>query len=527
LVKGRVSAFLVGVDIGTMGIKAAVIDTEGRLIADAYDELKLYYPRTGWVEQYPEDFYRSAIKTIHQAMKKSGINPRDVAAIAFSGQMAGVSTIDKNWMPVTHYDSWLDIRCEPIVDQVRKKCEELVIRTVGAPPSIAHGPKILWWKKEKPKVFQKIHKFVMPAVYVAGRLAGLRGDEAYQDHTYLHFSGFADARRLKWSEELCRIFDIPCDKFPRIAKPWEIVGELSSTQAKECGLAKGTPIAAGAGDTAVSSLGAGIVEVGMAFDIAGTASVLSTCVNKFVPDTKHRTMYLARSVIPDLWYPQAYLGGGGLCLRWFRDEIATEEKAVALQQKRDAYHLLDAAAKRIPLGSDYLIFIPHLGGKVYPYDPKVRGCWFGFSWSHKKAHLYRSILEAVAYEYGHYLRILKDLYPDVKFTEVRAVGGGARSDFWNQIKADVLGIPYARLNRSEFSVLGLAVIAGYSVGVFKDIKSTVKSFVRPVRRIEPRSRHHRYYERYVQLYMKLSQTLQGCYAEMFDISTRKRPQYTG
>jgi xylulokinase len=521
------SSFLVGVDIGTTGTKAAIVDADGRLVADAYDELKLHCARPGWVEQYPKDFYRSAIKTIRQTMKKSRINPGDVAAIAFSGQMAGVSTIDKNWMPVTHYDSWLDVRCEPLVDHVRNKCEELVIRTVGAPPSIAHGPKILWWKKEKPRVFQRIHKFIMPAVYVAGRLASLSGDEAYQDHSYLHFSGFADARRLKWSDELCEIFDVPLDKFPKIVKPWEIVGELNSREAKECGLVKGTPIAAGAGDTAVSSLGAGIVEAGMAFDIAGTASVFSTCVDKFVPDTKYKTMYLARSVIPDLWYPQAYLGGGGLCLRWFRDEIAAEERALALQQKRDAYQVLDAAAKKIPLGSDYLLCIPHLGGKVYPYDPKVRGGWFGFSWSHKKAHLYRSILEAVAYEYGHYLRILKDLYPEVKFTQVRAVGGGARSDFWNQLKADVLGIPYARLNRPEFSVLGLAVIAGYSVGVFKDIKSTIRRFVRPVRRIEPRLRYHRYYEQYIQLYMKLSEALQGCYAEMFEISTRKRPTDPG
>jgi len=521
------SSFLIGVDVGTMGTKAAVIDADGRLMADAYDELKLHYPRPGWVEQYPEDFYRSAIRTIRQAMKKSRIDPHDIAAIAFSGQMAGVSTIDKNWKPVTHYDSWLDVRCEPLVDYVREKCEELVIRTVGAPPSIAHGPKILWWKREKPEVFQRIHKFVMPAVYVAGRLASLRGDEAYQDHSYLHFSGFADARRLKWSEELCEILDVPVDKFPRIVKPWEIVGELNSRQAKECGLVRGTPIAAGAGDTAVSSLGAGVVEVGMAFDIAGTASVLSTCVDKFVPDMKYKTMYLARSVIPDLWYPQAYLGGGGLCLRWFRDEIATEEKAAALRQKRDPYQVLDAMAKKVPLGSDYLIFIPHLGGKIYPYDPKVRGCWLGFSWSHKKAHFYRSILEAVAYEYGYYLRILKDLYPKVRFREVRAVGGGARSDFWNQLKADVLGIPYIRLNRPEFSVLGLAVIAGYSVGVFKDIKSTIKTFVRPVRRIEPRLRYHRYYEQYVQLYMKLSEALQGCYAELFKISMRKRPTSSG
>jgi len=500
--------YFIGVDLGTTGTKTSVFDLDGNFLASAYEELELFYPKPGWVEQKPEDFYESTISTIRISVNQSKIDPNEVKAISFDSQMAGTMGIDKDWNPVTPYDSWLDSRCKRYVDLIQQEYQDLIIDRVGTPPSISHGPKILWWKNEKPKTFEKIHKFIMPNCYVTGRMSSLKGDDAYIDYTFLHFTGFCDARKTIWSQELCQLFDVPIDKFPRIVEPWQIVGELSCGPAEACGLVQGIPLVAGAGDQAAGSLGAGIVEPGMIFDSAGTASVFSCCVDRYRPDSKHRTFILPKSAIPGLWLPLSYIGGGGLCLRWFRDELAQLEKRKADKEKVNPYKVLDDLASHVPPGSEDLIFIPHFGGRIYPCDPDMRGAWFGLNWKHKKPHLYRSVLESIAYEYRFYISVLKELFPDLTFKEARVIGGGARSDLWNQIKSDVLKIPYVRLNREEFGVLGLAIIAGYGVGLYRDMSETAKNFVKPVQVIKPRSEFSRKYEKYARLYLKLLQDLE-------------------
>ena len=506
-------SYLIGVDLGTMGTKAAIFDTEGNLVALAFEESKLLYPKPGLVEQEPEDFYLSSLRTINECLEKSGVEPGEVAALAFDGQMAGIGTIDAQWQTPTVYDSWLDTRCKPYIDRMRKH-QDLIIENTGGPPTYSHGPKILWWKHEEPEVFSRIHKFVVPGCYVAGRMAGLTGDDAFIDYTYIHFSCLSDTKEARWSEELCHLFDVPVEKLPRIVKPWEIIGQLTAEAAEGCGLLAGTPIAAGCGDQAAGMLGAAMVETGMVFDVAGTASVFSICVDRYTPDLEHKTLFTARLVPEDLWYALAYINGGGLNLRWFRDQLAEEEKAKAEREGENAYAMLDAAAASVPPGSDSLLFLPHLGGRVTPSDPDLRGLWLGFTWSHRKEHLYRSLLEGVAYEYAYYLDIEKSLLPGLEFKEARVIGGGSKSDLWNQIKADVLGIPYVRLNRQEYAVLGSAIVAGYAVGIFDDLKATAKGFVEPISRTEPRPKHHAHYRPLVDLYFSLFDTLRPTYQDL-------------
>jgi len=178
---------------------------------------------------------------------------------------------------------------------------------------------------------------------------------------------------MEWSEELCRTFKVSSDKFPRVIKPWEIIGELTEEAAEKCGLVRGIPIAAGAGNFTSSCLGAGMVKPSVGLDVAGTAACFATSTIKLVPDRGFRTLLYAKSVIPELWIPHAYIGGGGLCLRWFRDEIASREKALAEKAGKSTYAILDEEASVVPRGSDGLFFIPHLGGRMYPYNPKMRG----------------------------------------------------------------------------------------------------------------------------------------------------------
>jgi len=379
----------------------------------------------------------------------------------------------------------------------------LLIKVTGAPPTVDHLPKMIWWKKEKPETFEKIHKFTVPSVYVAGRLAGLSGDEAFYDHTYVTFTGLFDARKMRWSEELSEAFGIPIDKMPRIVKPWDVIGELTAEAAEKMGLAKGVSIVAGAGDGMASACGAGITKPGLCLDIAGTASAFYVSTDKMIPDTKFKTLIYLKSVVPELWNVGAYINGGGLCLRWFRDEIARYEKETAKKMGKDPYKLLDNSASEVPLGSDGLFFIPHLGGRAYPYNPKIRGVWFGLTWKHTSAHLFRAILESISYEYYHYLRILKDLFAKLELKEIKGIGGGCKSSLWTQIKADILNVPYVLLNREEYAVLALAALGGYAVGSFNDYMKTIDEWVKPVKKITPAGERHEKYEQYAEFYEPL------------------------
>ncbi len=488
---------LCGVDVGTTGTKAVIIREDGAVLAEAFEPSHLRQPEPGRVEQDLEEMLGETVEAVARCVQQSGVPPQHIAAISFDGQMAGICLIDEEWHPLAPYDSWLDTRCAPYAARMRAASERIVALT-GGPPSYTHGPKILWWKHERPEIFSRAAKVIMPAAYVAGALAGLRADQAYIDPTYLHFSCLSDTRAGRYTEELTAHFQVPVEKLPRVVEPWEVVGRLTGEAAGRLGLLAGTPIVAGAGDQAAAMLGAGILRPGMVYDAAGTASVFAPCVARFSPDTSHHTLLTARLIPAGLWYVIGYINGGGLNLRWFRDLL----RAAGPAEDWD-YPALDAQAAALSPGADRLVFVPHLGGRVCPNQPDLRGAWLGLTWAHGLAHLYRALLESVAYEYAIYLALARELVPETVFAEVRVVGGGARSALWNQVKADVLGLTYIRLNRTEAAALGSAILAGYAVGVFKDWAEAVGRFTWPVERFLPDPERTARYAPWVSLYRQI------------------------
>jgi xylulokinase len=500
--------YLVGVDLGTSGTKAALYQIDGKLISDASVEVPLFYPKPGVVEQENEDFYTSASQTVKKCIESSGVEPKEIAAIAFDSQMAGVGLIDEDFKPVARFDSWLDMRCQPFIEWMDKEAGDRITQLTGCPPTCDHGPKMLWWKNEQPDIYQRTAKFVMPGTYVAGRIAGLKAHQAFIDHTYIHFSGFSNAQITSWSNELCERFGLDIDKLPKIIDPCDVVGEVSESSAKEFGLAPGTLIAAGAGDTAANALGAGIVRPGMLFDVAGTAAVLAGCTDKFVADTKNRALLTMRSVIPGLWNPLAYIGGGGIALRWFRDQFFNTTHGKVIPTSEELYPEMISLAESVAPGSEGLFFSPHLGGRICPSSPEMRGAWVGVSWSHSQAHFARAILESVAYEYAYYLKILKELLPELILVEARVVGGGARSKTWNQIKADVLNVPYQRLKGNEFGAWGAAMIAGKAAGLIHDLAAHAEqtAFLNGNPSM-PTKATHETYKPLIEKYIVMEQTL--------------------
>jgi len=437
-------------------------------------------------------------------VQSAGIEAKAVKAIAFDSQMAGLGLIDEDFHPVGMFDSWLDMRCQPYIELMDREAGDRITELTGCPPTCDHGPKMLWWMHERPQDYRRTAKFVMPGAYVAGRLGGLPSDKAFIDHTYIHFSGFSSASEGTWSTELCDRFGVDRGKLPRIVDPCEIVGEVQPDSARDFGLAPGTLIAAGAGDTAANALGAGIVRPGMLFDVAGTAAVLAGCTDRFVSDRKNRALLTMRSAIPGLWHPLAYIAGGGIALRWFRDEFFNTSGGAKLPPDDEAYDRMISLIQGIAPGADGLLFSPHLGGRICPSSPEMRGAWVGISWSHTQGHFALAILEGIAYEYAYYLSILRSLLPDMLLLEARVTGGGARSDPWNQLKADILGVPYQKLAGREFGTWGAAMIAARGAGLIDDLASHAEECA--VKEGEPftpsKSRHEAYgpiIERYMEL----------------------------
>lgn len=489
---------LAGIDIGTQGIKAAIHAASGERVAEAFEAAQPHRPAPGVVEEDPEFQLAATCRVLRQCMEQSGL--REVAAIAISGQMAGVIGLGPDGRAVTPYDSWLDTRCSAQISRMQKEAGDTVLRVTGHAPSFNHGPKILWWKEERPEVYARIAKFVQPGGYVAMRMCGLSAEAAFIDTSYLHFSGFADNQATQWDTALCAKFDVDREKLPRIVEPSARIGLLTAEVAAACGLTRGTPLIAGCGDTAASFLACGATSPGICVDVAGTASVFAATTNAFTPDIQSGTLGCGRAATPGLWHPYAYINGGGLNLEWFRRELTA---------KGTSFEELNALAAAVELRPDLPMFIPHLGGRVAPATPSLRGAWIGLAWDHTQGDLYRAMLEAVALEYAGYQRAVRQLLPAAEFTELRITGGGEKSAVWNQLKADVLQLPIVQIQHGGGAPMGAAMLAGVGVGMFAGLSEVSDKWVALGQRFAPDpSRAAHYQER------------SGRYQTLLEIMTR-------
>ena len=495
---------LLGIDVGTQGTKAALFDGRGRTLATAFRKSQLHQPAPGVVEEDPERQFKTVCQCIRACLTESGLDAGQVAAIGIDGQMAGILGIGPDGRHVTPYDSWLDTRCAPYIAMLRDRAGAEVIRKTGGPPSFNHGPKILWWKHERADVFAQIASFVQPGSYAAMRLCGLDASQAFIDKSYLHFSGFADNQQGVWDALLCDQFGIPLAKLPRIVDSHQVVGGVSADSARRCGLKAGTPVVAGLGDTAASFLACGATREGVCVDVAGTASVFASTTRQFQADTAHGVLGWGQSATPGLWHPYAYINGGGMNLEWFIRELACLGKKVA----EGTLEQWNRLAARLEPAADDPIFVPHLGGRVSPSRPNLRGGWAGQNWSHTAAHLYRAVLEGVALEYCIYRDVLQELNPDLTIRELRITGGGEKSELWNQIKADALGIPVVQIGRHEGAPLGAALLAGYGVGLFRHLDSAANDWIRTGRSIRPNRKRTSHYQVRATRYRRLLELLQ-------------------
>ena len=519
--KGSVAQdYLIGVDLGTSVVKAGLYAAGGTLVAAATRPVPLRQPAPGVAEQDGEEFAAAAAATIGEVMSRSQAAPAQVAGIACAGQMGGAMAVDHRFEPLTPwYPSGLDGRYLPHQRQLAERSGARLIELCGDLPITA--PRMLWWRQEAPERYRRIAKVVTLAGYVAGRMAGLAAEQAFVDPSYLTWIGLNDTARHRWSPELAEATGLGpagLSKLPRIVPATEVVGHLSRQAAAACGLAAGVPVVAGAGDQAAGFLGAGMVDEGQLIDVAGTFPVFGICLRDYFADPDTRMLKpIASPLGAGRWYSMIYINGGGLTHRWFADQFAAPAPDSAHAAGSGAFEQLDAAAAELPPGADGLLCVPHLLGRACPNEPDTRGAWIGFTWTHRRPHFYRALLESVAYEYALACQAVRAARPDLPLGVVRVIGGGAASALWNRIKADVLGLPYTRLALQDAATLGSALLAGNAAGIFPDLAAAARRIAQPDGRTLPDAAAHERYRPCVAAYRKALRRLDGVYATLAEL----------
>ena len=495
--------YFITIDIGTQGSKVALCSEHGEIINSGFSASEFIFKSDGTIQQDPEALYHAVASTVKSVLASAQIPPDRILAVGIDGMMAGILGIDENWNSVFPYDSGLDKRCEDAIVKMQALGEDRVIRLSGAPIIVAQGAKIYWWQEHYPELCERqVKKYIPISTYVIGRMGGLKASDAFMDYTHIHLTSMADVQKTEWSDELLALFGVKKEKMPRICAPWEVVARVTPECARQTGIASGTPIVAGCGDTAASTFGAGVVTPGAALDVAGTASVFAACVDKYVPDTQNKMIIYQKAVMPGQWNPFGFVLGGQ-CLQWYKDQLDTGSPELWSTLNREARSAVNEG----------LYFIPFFAGRICPSEPKFAGSWMGLQFNHTRGNMFRSIMEAVAFEYKCYFDRVSALVSDTPFTQITGIGGGTNSRLFSQIKCNMLDMPYEIRTDKHTTLLAMMVISGYGIGYFPDLAEAVQSMPVNGQWLAPDSDAHKTLHTHYERYQSLIGSLRTIYEE--------------
>ncbi|MCL2740596.1 MAG: xylulokinase [Oscillospiraceae bacterium] len=499
------SCFL-GIDAGTSGIKAMVLDERGAVRGSGHGECGVITPYPGWAEQSPEDWWRACDRAVRQAVAESGLGA-DIKGIGLSGQMQGLTMVDKGHRPIGNCIIWLDQRSGAEVEEIYGLMDgaEMLERTANFCFNSFWAPKLLWMRKNRPEDFGRIHKAMFAKDYLRLLMTG----EVAAEVSDASLTLLMDVRSRRWSREMFDRLGLPFGIAPeRLLESAEVAGPLRAEVADGWGLAAGTPVVAGAGDQPAGGVGTGIVREGMVGATIGTSGVVFGCSDRpFVDDANHG-MYSMAHAMPGKWcYLGLVLSAGG-ALKWLRDAFWAEMR----DSGADVYGYMDMRAERVQPGSEGLTFLPYLNGENTPHpDGDARGVLFGLSLRHGVPEICRSVMEGVAFAMRDCLDVCRGL--GIPVSEVRANGGGARSALWRRIQADVYGADLVTMNMEEGPAAGGAILAAVGAGHFNSVPEACDALLKVTGVTSPIPENVRIYEDYYQTYRSLYPSLKGRFAE--------------
>jgi xylulokinase len=497
---------LLGLDIGTTSTIGILID-ENRTLATASRPSELISLHANWAEEEPDLWWSNVRAVIHELLETAGLAGGAVAAVGATGMVPAVVLLDREGRVLRRSMQQNDARAIPEIAAMRRRmpAARFFAATGGSINQQAVAPKLQWVAHHEPKLFGRIATVLGSYDYIVHRLTGSRGVE----HNWALESGLMDFERHAFTEELVAAAGIDRSLLPPIRASHEIAGRVTAHAAAETGLATGTPVVAGSADHVASAYVAGAVAGGDLVLKFGGAGDILLATDRPVTDPR---LFIDYHLVPGLYFSNGCTATAGSLLNWLVRELAGHEQAAAAAAKLSIHAWLDRLAAAVPAGADGLVLLPYfLGEKTPLHDPFARGTLVGLGLHHRLAHIWRAALEGVVFGFRHHLDVFHELGLTVR--QVLACDGGASSDLWLQIAADVLGRPVRRIERHPGSCLGAAYIAGYGSGQFKDL-SGVSAYVEAGRLFEPDPQRRHLYDHVYRNYRETYERLKTLYPRL-------------
>lgn len=466
-----------GIDVGTGGSRALLIDTRGHVMASAMvAHAPFASPQIGWAEQDADDWWRASAAAVRAVLDRAGERAEAIGALGLTGQMHGAVLLDECDTPLRPAIIWCDQRTDAQCHALGESVGVARLIELTCNPALTGFtlPKLLWVREHEPDIWARVRAVLLPKDYVRLRLTGDKATDAADASGTLLF----DVARRRWSAEMIAAVEIDEKLLPRVYESTAITGRVSAAGAAATGLRAGTPVVAGAGDQAAGAVGMGVVRPGAVSATIGTSGVVFAATEKPALDPLGRIHTFCHAV-PARWHVMGVTQGAGLSLRWFREQFGA-----GAADGRDAYERLCAEAETVPAGADGLLWTPYLMGERTPHlDPHARAALVGLTASHTRAHIVRAILEGIAFSLRDTLTIFDEM--NVPVETIRLGGGGARSALWRQIQADVYGRTVESVETEEGAAYGAALLAGVGGGAWRSVDEACTACVRVRAQVAP------------------------------------------
>ena len=494
-----------GIDLGTSSVKIIIMDQSGDIVDSTSKNYNVSYPKDGWAEQNPEDWWESTKQGIKELLCKGNIKAENINGISFSGQMHGLVLLDKNEKILMPAILWCDQRTQKQCEYLNNKFgQDKLSKYTGNKALTGFTlPKVLWVKENKPEIYKKIAHMMLPKDFISFKLTGNYSTDVSDASGTLMF----DVENRKWSKEIIDIFEVDKGVLPKVYESWKGVGNISSQAAKETGLSTNTLVMAGAGDQAAGAVGSGTVETGILSVALGTSGVVFACNEKFSVDKENRLHSFCHS--NGKWHQMGVMLSAASCLKWWVENVN-------IDIKEDAFNKLLYEAENAPVGSNKLLFLPYLMGERTPHnDPNARGSFIGLNITHKRGDMTRAILEGVCFGLRDSLEILRSLNVEVK--EVRVSGGGSKSKLWRQILADIFNLNVLVTNSKEGPAYGASILAAVGCGLYESVDEACKKLIKITDVVEPIKENVEKYNKLYKIYTPLYSCLEEKFQELSKI----------
>ena len=474
----------IGIDLGTSSVKLLLMDSNGNVVNTVSEEYPIYFPRPGWSEQNPEDWY----KAVSAGIKKLtyGIDKDKVAGISFGGQMHGLVILDENDKVIRPCILWNDGRTKKECDYLNNVIgkEKLSDYTANIAFAGFTAPKLLWLRENEPESFKAIKKIMLPKDYIAYMMTGVFSTDVSDASGTLLF----DVKNRRWSEEMCSICDISREMLPRVYESYECTGKILEHVADEAGIGTNVRIIAGAGDNAAAAVATGTIGDGMCNISLGTSGTIFISSDKFGVDENNALHSFCDA--NGKYHLMGCMLSAASCNKWWlKDILDTEE-----------YEAEQAEIKN--LGENHVYFLPYLMGERSPHNnPYAKGTFIGMTMDTTRAHMTQAVLEGVAFAFRDMLEIARSL--GIKPERTKICGGGAKSRLWIKILANVLNLKIDILEAEEGPSLGAAILAASACGGYKDIKEAAEKIIKVSETVEPEQEISEKYQRQYEVFKKI------------------------